>query len=143
MNRTELITKMFHSLRDFSKSSRLHEGEHQCLISFALDHALAIIGQDESINIKLLAQALKITSGAATQQVIALEESGYVTRHHNPTDRRETHVSLTNKGKEARAEVLRVQTKAAEAIFAPLSDQEMLQLSQIIEKITATDKERA
>ena len=62
-------------------------------------HFVVAVGPEGSPTISEMASRLNVTQGAVTQMVIRLEKKGYVLRAKNPYDRRQTTVSLTEKGK--------------------------------------------
>jgi DNA-binding MarR family transcriptional regulator len=103
-------------------------------LSPAQKHALMIIGNDGQMNIKQLASVLKITSGAATQHVAALESLGAVERVMSEEDRREVFVQTTPEGqtmvKAIRTEFLKV----LEAAFEELDDNELEQFVELMTK---------
>lgn len=124
-----------------TKTMQLRGPEKDEHISSALDHVLIVIGVNKSLTIKNLAQVLCITSGAATQHVIALEKFGMVERSQNPDDRRETFVSLTGKGKVACEKIEHTHTAFIKEAFSALSDAELKEFSRILEKILITNKQ--
>ncbi|MBP6041777.1 MarR family transcriptional regulator, partial [Candidatus Saccharibacteria bacterium] len=103
--------------------------------------ALFIIAQKEAINIKQLAELLKITSGAATQQVEGLVTRALVQRVTNPDDRRGVSLSLSKKGIQLHSRMTKNRQKFVEKIFSSLDDREltdfknaMLKISKSLEK---------
>lgn len=72
--------------------TRIHRGQHM---------ALAIIaGKDEDTNQNALATELNVSPAAVAKTLRQLEKAGYVIRYHNPADRRNILVKITNSGKE-------------------------------------------
>ncbi|MBB3611196.1 helix-turn-helix domain-containing protein [Rhizobium sp. BK602] len=97
----EALATLRHTLRkfmDFSTSAAHGEGlppqQHQAL--------LAIKGnrQGSAMTIGMLAERLLIAPHTATELVGRLTESGYVTRHPDPVDKRRQTLQLTERSEE-------------------------------------------
>ena len=85
--------------------------------------------------VKEVAQALVISSSAATQLVDGLVKSGYLLRETPPHDRRTTVLTLSKKTK-AQVDRMKQQTiQTFLAAFKALSDQEFEQFCQLHQKI--------
>ena len=84
-----------------------------------------------------LAQALDAHPATLTSRLDRLEESGYLTRPHDPSDRRRLLVALTDKGHAAWAATIGDQAAAEHALLAPLTGDELAQLSALLRKVAA------
>lgn len=84
-----------------------------------------------------LAQALDTHPATLTSRLDRLEESGYLTRAHDPSDRRRLLVSLTDKGHAAWEGTIGDQAAAEHALLAPLTGDERAQLSALLRKVAA------
>ncbi len=69
-------------------------------------HTIAIIGDNEGINITGLAKTRGITKGAASQMIYKLRDKGLVEKRTSPDSDAELNLYLTEKGKMARDEHL-------------------------------------
>ena len=67
-------------------------------------HTVAIIGDQEGINVTKLAGLRGITKGAASQMIYKLVEKELVEKRVSPNSDSEINLYLTKKGKKARAE---------------------------------------
>ena len=65
-----------------------------------------------------------------------MEREGIVRREKNDNDRRETHVYITEKGREMHAKVLESFDKAEQIMLKGLSDDELNAVGNLIEKMT-------
>ncbi|MCU1537304.1 MAG: hypothetical protein JWP82_1655 [Humibacillus sp.] len=68
-----------------------------------------------------LTRRCRVTAGATTQRVTAMEELGLVERSREPEDRRTVHVTLTTVGQQRVTEVLGDVVAADEALLSGLS----------------------
>ncbi len=71
-------------------------------------------------------------SATLSEQLENMERAGYITRSRNEQDRRNVDVTLTTLGREAAAEALRYRSLRAEAMFAPLSQEEKQELARML-----------
>ncbi len=69
-------------------------------------HTIAIIGENEGINITELAKTRGITKGAASQMIYKLKDKGLVEKRTSPDSDAELNLFLTEMGKKAREEHL-------------------------------------
>ena len=109
----------------FSKGMPTHA---QIGVLFALMH-----GGPQTV--KELAAHFGMTSSAATQLVNGLEEEGFLSRTEDQKDRRKTRLELTAKGKKHMADLKEKRYEMMREILETLSNEELLQLKQIQEKI--------
>ncbi len=86
--------------------------------------------QLELVNItKLKAPTISIT-------LRNMEREGIVRREKNDNDRRETHVFITDKGREMHAKVLEAFDKAEAVMLAGISKKELESIGKLMEKMT-------
>ncbi|MBQ8171310.1 MAG: MarR family transcriptional regulator [Oscillospiraceae bacterium] len=86
--------------------------------------------QLELVNItKLKAPTISIT-------LRNMEREGIVRREKNDNDRRETHVFITDKGREMHAKVLEAFDKAEKTMLSGISAKELESIGKIMEKMT-------
>jgi MarR family transcriptional regulator, organic hydroperoxide resistance regulator len=135
MNRNELITRLETSMMTLGKEMH-NEQSHLNNYSPAQNHILMIVVSRGSIGVKQLAQTLRVTSGAATQHIGALEKAGLVTRSINPDSRREVVVEATSEGKEAIKSIHKAKSQVLNQMFTALDDQELSDLVGLVEKVS-------
>ena len=82
-----------------------------------------------------LAHHLHITPRSATEVVDALETKGLVTRSPDPSDRRATLVSLTDRGTQLIDEVRRARGLESEKLFDRLSLRDRASLARILRRL--------
>lgn len=82
-----------------------------------------------------LAGALGITSGAVTQVVEGLVRDGLVQRTRDDHDRRVVRISFTPAGAAKLASLRHQQLEQLVEVLAPLTETEMLQLADLLDKI--------
>jgi len=90
-----------------------------------------------SLPLGQLAERLSCVKSNVTQLVDRLEADGLVSRAADTADRRSRLAVLTDAGRRAHAEGLKIQGDAEHELFAALSDAEADQLHALLAKITA------
>jgi len=91
-------------------------------------HFVVALGSKEKPTMGEMAEALNITPGAVTQMVTRLEKKGYVTRAKAFHDKRQTTLSLTEKGKRLCSEHIaydREEYHTVSELLYEFSDQEL------------------
>lgn len=105
--------------------------------------ALAIVYHNGPLTLKKLASQMQLTPGSITQLVEQLERLQFVTRTPSTTDRRVTHVAITEQGV---AEMSRIQTQKEDLfknVYKDLSVDEARTMVKVQEKMIAYLKARA
>lgn len=105
--------------------------------------ALAIVYHDGPITSKKLAEQMQLTPGSITQLVEQLERLDFVKRTPSVTDRRVTHVSVTEQGA---AEVSHIQAQKEDLFknfYGDLELDEIRTMAHVQEKMIAYLKQRA
>ena len=91
---------------------------------------------DECGRMGELADGLLLSRGGVTRLIARMEEAGLVRRETPVTDRRATFAHLTDTGREAFARALPAHIANMHRLFhAPLSDQDLADLSRIMGKV--------
>lgn len=103
------------------------------------DKVLQIISEHEAISQKRLASYLAIRPQSLWEMLVKLENDGYIIRAKNKKDRRETLVSLTEKGRERAKEVEAIRSRQAEEFLKPLTKEEKDTLLVLLEKLALTE----
>ncbi len=105
-------------------------------LDMALADALSVLGQNGSMRMGELAEALRITPASTTRAVGCLVDRGFVERVRAESDQRSIEVSLTPAGRD-RYEVItgRVQVGLTQ-ILSEFSDDEQLLLAEMLERFT-------
>lgn len=137
--RIQLIEKILHSFqatRNITKARATRLG-HQDHITHTQWFVLSMIQGFKKRSIKDIAQALEISSSAATQLVDGLVQSGFVTRKEDPNDRRLVQLELSPKGKKHIGATMKKRIAEMAEIFAPLTDLELEEFVRLHKKITS------
>jgi len=98
-------------------------------------HALEVLGENEKMNMKGLAQKLGVTTGTTTVTVDRLEKKNFARRELTKEDRRVNLISLTDIGKKAFEEHHDYHLRLTEQMTSTLSDDEIKQFLHILKKI--------
>lgn len=104
-------------------------------LSVAEAHAIEVLGQYGTMNMKSLAQKLGITTGTTTVTVDRLEKKEYAIREMTKEDRRVYLISLTEKGQAAFEEHHKYHFNLTEQMVSSLSDDEINQFLSVLKKI--------
>lgn len=99
---------------------------------------LSLLSRKQPITSSEIAKEMHVTRGAVAQFIEPLTELGYITRQHDPEDRRQQYLSLSNKGTEAVRRLEQVRKKLFEDLTCNLSDLELRQAITIDSKIISS-----
>jgi len=100
-------------------------------------HAIEIVGHQESLRMKELAQKLGVTTGTLTVMTDRLEQNGLISRRPNKKDRRSIVVGLTEKGQKYFEEHHKMHLELTREITSSLSENEAKQLYAYMEKLVS------
>lgn len=92
---------------------------------------------DGGVRSSVLAEHLGIAPRSATEVVDALEAKGLVARSPDPTDRRATLVSLTERGRALAEDVRRARGAESARIFERLTATDRRDLARVLRKLAA------
>jgi len=98
-------------------------------------HALEVLGENERINMKGLAQKLGVTTGTTTVTVDRLEKKSLARRESTKEDRRVNLISLTDIGKKAFEEHHDFHMHLTDQMTFVLNDDEIKQFLYTLKKI--------
>ena len=88
----------------------------------------------------VLAEALDTHPATLTSRLDRMERAGYLSRVHDPADRRRLLVALTDAGQRAWQSIIGDQARTEHELLAPLSDAERKQLADLL-RIVVLDAE--
>lgn len=101
---------------------------------------LDLLLEEDGQSLKDIVERMDIRPSSAGELVSKLEQSGWVERRENPTDKRVVNVFLTEAG---RAEAERnAEERVDRDLFSGLEEQEQEQLSRLMEKLIASLRAR-
>lgn len=101
-------------------------------IPSAQDLLLTTIHQHKELTIREIAEKLKITPSAASQQVSKLANLNYVNREINEKNRREILVTLSRKGVEYIDKQEKVERIITEKIYAKIGEEKLIAFRDIL-----------
>jgi DNA-binding MarR family transcriptional regulator len=90
-----------------------------------------------------LCKSAVLSSGAMTNRLDRLQESGLVGRHPDPNDRRSLIIELTPKGKDLVDQAISTRLEEANEAITPLSNTEREELVRLLRKLLAACGEGA
>jgi len=132
----EEILHSFHSIRNIIKTRALRL-DHQNHITHSQWFVLTMIGHFKTRSIKDIAEAMEMSSSAATQLVDGPVKSGYVTRREDPKDRRLVQLELSPKGKHHISNTKKKRINEMIDIFDALTNKELEEFARLHKKITS------
>ena len=103
---------------------------------------LAYLARNEGINQAGLADLLEIRPMTLVRQVDRMEDSGWIERRPDPTDRRARRLFLTEKARPVLDSIWDVSTKTQSEAFSRLSDDETARLIALLRRVLGTLAER-
>jgi DNA-binding MarR family transcriptional regulator len=135
--REKLIEDIFQGLSAMRRAF-FARGEHVSLKSGPTHAQLGIMSMlsHEALGVKDLALRFGMTSSAVTQFITNLSKQGYIVKTPDKTDRRKTCLRLTKKGERVLLKSKEERLKLFRDRLSRLSDEELLQLKKIQEKIS-------
>lgn len=101
---------------------------------------LAELAQTEGLSQVQLAEKLGVTPQTISTAIRKLEREGLVKRTPDPLDARTRRVALTERGSEEKAR-LDTQEQYSGSVFETLSEEELLQFTSLMEKLTVRLKQ--
>ncbi|TDP97785.1 DNA-binding MarR family transcriptional regulator [Labedaea rhizosphaerae] len=102
---------------------------------------LRSVGAPYQVTPTWLARALDTHPATLTSRLDRLEDSGHLTRTHDPDDRRRLLVRLTKKGHNAWAATIDEQAVTERALLGALTDGERQRLSNLLRKVVSAVEE--
>ena len=105
-------------------------------------NAVARSGDDGGLRLKDLAEMLRIAPRSATEVVDQLEAKNLVQRGPDPSDRRATLITLTERGAGMRSEVREDRARQADEYFAVLSEEDRAGLERILTQLAEENPHR-
>ncbi|MFY4777108.1 MarR family winged helix-turn-helix transcriptional regulator [Metabacillus sp. RGM 3146] len=100
---------------------------------------LSFLKKNGSCKISQLVELMEVKPSAVTFMIDRLEQNGMVIRQHDTKDRRVVNISLTDLGEEKFQKVLEGRKKIVERYLAVLSEEELLNMADIVEKLALTE----
>lgn len=134
--RENLFTRLQRCMFVIGKEMHAERAGLRASCSPAQKMVLLAAAKHQPINIKELANLLRITSGAATQHVEVLEAAGLLGRSPSKDDRRKVVLQLTRKGKNAVSTFHREQLRIFNEMFNDINDSELGTLVELMEKVS-------
>jgi DNA-binding MarR family transcriptional regulator len=104
-------------------------------------HAIQILGQNEGVSQKFLADELHLDKSTTSRLVSQLVEREWVTRRPNSLDRRETHLELTDQGKEILGQVSQSALARYSLLWEQISPDKRTQVIESLNLLTQALKE--
>lgn len=97
---------------------------------------MVVLWEQEGLGIKDIAQRLQQDSGSITPLVKRLEAEGYLLRSRDPQDERNRVLTLTQAGRDLRAEGVRISEAIAHA--CQISHADLLQMAGSLDRLNQT-----
>jgi DNA-binding MarR family transcriptional regulator len=95
----------------------------------------ALVSAGDALPLGQLADRLACVKSNVTQLIDRLEADGLVSRAHDPIDRRSRIAAITDAGRLAYEQGIRVQQDTEKVLFGALSADESAQLTHLIQKL--------
>lgn len=137
MSRQQSVQVIFEHIGIISRQiqSRVSKPFLQYNLSRPYMDILFLLSAKEQVNIKSIADYLKVTSGAASQFIDNLESKKLVKRVEDPADRRGCSIRLTKASQLEISSFKKMYYSASGISFENLDDKELQALEQLIQKV--------
>ena len=99
---------------------------------------LMLISKNESITQRELLDSMGIRAASLSQLLGKLDNKGLITREKDSLDKRSVIISITDLGEAVLKERISDQEAKAKKLFSSLSENEQLQLSELLEKLVTS-----
>ena len=99
-------------------------------------------GTPAGLRQKQLTEAMRINASSMSEFIGRLEDDGYVERSVDPSDKRATLISLTEKGRARACELLDERRDKLDLIFSPLTEEEQKELLRLLKKLQHRGEEK-
>ncbi|MCH4888663.1 MarR family transcriptional regulator [Acidaminobacter sp. JC074] len=96
---------------------------------------LGLLSHHEALSKKDIAERFKLAMPTVTKTIERLEKNGFVSTFQDASDKRRTLVKLTDKGREVHNDLISFKKSYAEIIFDGISQEELLQMKSVLEKV--------
>lgn len=139
MKRDELIQEIF-SVMDVTQrlmKAQVHREFDQLDLSHSHLQILMIVSHSKSINLKQLADKMRLTPGAITQIVDPLVRKGLVSRTADETDRRVANITMAKAGIQKMAEFKKIREAGFSKLLKTLDKDELETFLHIQQKMVA------
>ncbi|GKT03119.1 hypothetical protein OKN36_06550 [Furfurilactobacillus sp. OKN36] len=141
--------ELFRTLMDVVKqvqrygfASRAQQPENGHRHSYGRARLLKLIADHDNVTQSELAELMDVRPSSLSEMLSKLAERELIERQTDENDKRVTHVVLTDKGKAVLAERQDAADDYLATIFAGLSDEETVQLTQLLGKVNGSLKDR-
>jgi MarR family 2-MHQ and catechol resistance regulon transcriptional repressor len=122
----KMMASLQHRLTPHFKELGIHETEF--FVLFALD-------ANGPLTIQEIGSKIDMTSGTMTYVIDKLEKKGYIKRVRCAEDRRRIYIELTDQGLDFWKEIIVKHMRQMEESFAHMSEEDMLQLIDLMKKV--------
>ena len=136
INRKKIIEDLLQNMHAMRHKLMVgYTTKKETVITPSQGFVLRFVAKNSSANVKIITQALNITSSATTQLVDGLVEKGYLIRKIDPNDRRFTILLLSLKAKKLFKEYKEQGLQKMTEIFNILTDKELAEYAVLNKKL--------
>jgi DNA-binding MarR family transcriptional regulator len=136
MNRSKLIQEIFEDMARFKRATQGSQAEAKGIgFSRSQLELLFTVAHHERMSGRQIADALGISTSAASQLIDPLVDQGLLARTEDERDRRITHISFTAKGKTALKDVKAGYLARMASSMDALSDKDLETLQRLHRKM--------
>lgn len=133
------IDNLFHRLRRVEKTE---EKAEKVSVHRGQGRVLALLNREGDLTLGQLVELLDVRPSSAGEVVGKLEQNGFVTRAASEDDKRVAIISITSKGKGILDRTGETNSTYFEEMFSGLTADEQVQLSELLDKLVNSLKEK-
>ena len=110
------------------------------ILTVLLHHETALEKEEQAaesagLRQKQLTEMIRINASSMSEFIGHLEDDGYVERNVDPTDKRATLITLTEKGRARACELQDERKERLNQLFSPLTEEEQAELLRLLQKL--------
>jgi DNA-binding MarR family transcriptional regulator len=134
MKRDELVQEIIETLNRCQKAGANPTAWRKLGLSHSQVGMLFMVLHHSDANVKQISEYLGVTKSAITQLLDPLVANEFIERQNDPIDRRIVRLKITDKGKKAVKEIIKLKFSGLRAALDNLSDTELEQLAKLHRK---------
>jgi DNA-binding MarR family transcriptional regulator len=134
MKRDELVQEIIETLNRCQKAGANPAVWRKLGLSHSQVGMLFMVLHHSDANVKQISEYLGVTKSAITQLLDPLVANEFIERQNDPIDRRIVRLKITDKGKKAVKEIIKLKFSGLRAALDNLSDAELEQLAKLHRK---------
>ncbi|MTH52849.1 MarR family transcriptional regulator [Bacillus mangrovi] len=134
--KTKMISKMYRQIdeMDLLLAKYFRELSNSGL-TYQQEQILLMFKKKETWTVTEIAGKLEVTKSAISQVLKVLEQQKYITRQKNPSNLRESFISLDGKGTEWSLMIERIEDSLAQNYFSKIEEEDLMVITRVFDTL--------